>query len=100
MITLLIEICLACKAWKKGWKGWALLPFGIGYGFCFMVGMAIGANGGSPEDAFGVALVTELGIIVTLAVMAAKQRKGLPTNCQEDADGSDVVVAPSHRNAA
>jgi len=75
MLALLIEICLISKAWKKGWRGWALLPVAIGWAFCFMVGLAVGATGGSVDAVFGISLLAEVGIITVLAVMAAKERQ-------------------------
>lgn len=73
MITLLIEIGLTYKAWKKGWKGWALMPMVIGMACAFLIGMAIGATGGDPEAALVVGVFIDLAVIVALAVLASKR---------------------------
>jgi hypothetical protein len=102
MISLIIEICLTCKAWKKGWKGWALLPMAIGLGSAFMLGVVIGANGGDPAAAFGIGLLIDVSIIVALAVMVAKAPQTLATKNDDDVREGHVagVATDSERVAA
>jgi hypothetical protein len=101
MITLLIEIALTCKAWKKGWKGWALAPMALGVACAFMIGMAIGASGGDPEAALAVGLFIDLTVIVALAILASKG----PRTCAARAGGEQepavaAVVTSDKRPAA
>jgi hypothetical protein len=95
MLTLLIEICLISKAWKKGWRGWALLPVAIGWAFCFMVGLAVGATGGSADAVLGISLLAEVGIITVLAVMAVKERQPLPASTDGDMTQANTTVLAS-----
>ena len=69
---LIIEIILTVTAWRKGWRGWALLPMGIVLGIAFVIGVAIEASGGSVENVFGVALMLDISGIVALIIMTAK----------------------------
>ncbi len=101
MITLLIEIGLTCKAWKKGWKGWALAPMVIGFVCAFLLGMAIGANGGDPESAMGIGLLIDLSVIVALAIMSAKAPQAIPASQgEEQTPEVTAVVTSSERTAA
>lgn len=69
---LIIEIILTVTAWRKGWRGWALLPMGIVLGIAFVIGVAIEASGGSVENVFGVAFMLDILGIVALIIMTAK----------------------------
>lgn len=75
------------------------MPIAIGYGSCFLLGMAIGANGGSVAGVFVAGLLTELGIIITLAGMAAKERKVLPASAQQDTDAARIAATDLQRTA-
>jgi hypothetical protein len=92
MITLLIEIALTCKAWKRGWKGWALLPMAICIGGCFTLGMAIGVSGGSTEAALVIGLLADIGTIVVLGVMVAAGRQTLPAGNEDVMEGADMAA--------
>lgn len=58
----MIEIVMVVIAWRKGWKGYALLPMLLS----FMGGIAAGAL-----DAFWVVLIAEVAAITTLGIMIA-----------------------------
>ena len=49
-MVLIIEILLTIRAWRKGWKAWALMPLGIGVLMGFFVGVAAGAGGGTNDE--------------------------------------------------
>ncbi len=78
-MCLLIEIALAIVAWRRGWKAWVLLPFGIVFFSGFTVGLAIGATGGTPDPDVvnGIGLLLDLVLIVVLGVMALVAPKNL-----------------------
>ena len=74
-MVMLIEIALTISAWRKGWKGWALLPIAIGMSVSFLMGAAAGASGGTIEDILPLCVLIELGMIVSLIVMSVKTPK-------------------------
>jgi len=99
MITLLIEIGLTCKAWKRGWKGWALTPMVVGFVCALLLGMAIGAGGGDVDAALGVGLLIDLSVIVALAIMSAKAPRAIPVSRGEE-HASEITLTSSERTAA
>ena len=75
-MLLILEIWLTVKAWRKGWRAWALLPLGIVMAVAFLIGVAVGASGGSVGNAYPVALLVELagiGALIRLATRAPRQ---------------------------
>ena len=68
-MLLIVEILLTVAVWRKGWKGWALLPVGIAWGIAFLIGMAVGAAGGIVDDLIGPCLLLDVMVIVALIVM-------------------------------
>src|SRR4030042_2138158 len=75
MIFLIAEIGLTIGAGTRGWKAWALLPLGIGFGSAFLLGLILGAMGLSEDSAFMVGLVIDILIVCVLIFMVAKGRK-------------------------
>jgi hypothetical protein len=73
-----IEIMLTMAAWKRGWKGWALLPLGIGFIMAFWAGSMLGAAGFSEDETYGICLVLDGVAILVLIVMAAVGRRIQP----------------------
>lgn len=71
-MILLIEIILTISAWRKGWKARALLPLGLGMSVSFLIGMAVGASGGTIENVIPLCVLIELAILVSLIIMAIK----------------------------
>jgi hypothetical protein len=70
-MLLILEIWLTVKAWRNGWRGWALLPMGAVMGIAFLIGMAVGAAGGSVKEAYPVVLLIELtgvGALIRMAI--------------------------------
>lgn len=74
MLVLMLEIGLTIAAWKRGWKGWALLPLAIGGASAFLTGVVMGAAGVSDAAAFGLGLVFDIVIVGALIGMVAKRR--------------------------
>ena len=74
-MLLIIEILLTISVWKRGWKGWALLPMGIVLGVAFVMGLVVGTTGVSEQDFVGPCLILELLGIVALVIMAARVPK-------------------------
>ena len=74
-MILILEIILTISAWRKGWKGWALLPMGICLSVGFLIGMAVGASGGTMEDVLPLCVFIELAALISLIVMVAKAPK-------------------------
>ena len=67
-MLLILEIALAIAAWKRGWKGWALLPFGIGLAVVILTALA----GASADGVVGMGFILDLASIATLIVMIIK----------------------------
>lgn len=74
-MLLIAEIILTITAWRKGWRGWALLPMAVVLGLAFVIGLAVGAAGGSDQDVVGPCLILEVLGIVALIIMAARAPK-------------------------
>jgi hypothetical protein len=73
MLLLIVEVLLTVAAWRKGWKGWALLPWAVCFFTVFIGGAFIGAAGGPVDEAAIMGLGTLLEIvllIIPLAVMS------------------------------
>ena len=77
-MLLILEILLTISAWRKGYKGWALLPVGL----ALFIGFRLGLN--DPEAAASGDLLDYIWIdilaVVILAVMnaAASKPEDLP----------------------
>jgi len=60
------------KDWHVGWKAWALLPLGIGYGIAFLIGFIMAALGASRGSIPAMGVVLDVVIIGTLIGMVVK----------------------------
>lgn len=74
-MLLAAEIGLTVAAWRRGWKGWALLPFGVALGIGFLIGAIMGASGASEGSIFASAIAVDVLCVGTLAGMVAKPRR-------------------------
>ena len=72
LTMLLIEVILTIVAWRKGWRWRVLVPWGVALGASLLLGMAVGASGGSVEDVSGLAVLLELGFVGWLVAMAVR----------------------------
>jgi hypothetical protein len=71
----LIEIVLTIVAYRKGWKLKALLPLASSLVAAFLMGIALGAGGGSVQramPAFFMVDVVCLGVLIGLCVRAPR----------------------------
>ena len=73
-MLLILEIALGIAAWKRGWKGWAVLPAILPFGIGFFFGLVMG-----PEvfesSVVGVGFIIELVCIAVLIFMVVKGRQ-------------------------
>jgi hypothetical protein len=74
-MLLILEIVLVIWAWKRGWKGWALLPIVVCAGVSFIYGFIFGGQDISLETLDAFTLIFDLGCIAALIGMIAKPRK-------------------------
>lgn len=68
-MLLIAEIWLTIRAWRKGWKGWALLPAGCMVVLGLLVGVALGDTPSGANNLSFIALIIDLLGIVVLIVM-------------------------------
>ena len=81
-MLLILEIGLTVAAWRKGWRAWALVPLGGVLGMGFLIGVAVGASGGTIEHVFPLVLLLDLacvGVLIRLAVRGPRQAESLGT---------------------
>lgn len=74
-MLLTAEILLTIAAWRKGWRGWSLLPMGIVLGVASVIGLAVGTAGGTQQDLIGPGLVLDAMAVVALITMTARSPK-------------------------
>jgi glucose-6-phosphate-specific signal transduction histidine kinase len=65
----MLEFFLVIAAWRRGWKGWALVPSAIGYSLLFLLSSVSDSSDGS-----GLMLVIAVGVLVGLIFMIANPR--------------------------
>ena len=73
LLIAIVGIPLIIAAWKRGWKGWALLPIPLGLLTSFLIGFTWGAMVG-PEaatEAYLDAHNTELMMIDLLSLLTS-----------------------------
>lgn len=90
-MLLILEVILTISAWRRGWKGWALLPVAGGLFIAFLVGASSAASGGSTGDLGPAALFIDIACIGILGAMTAYPRKNElstlePSNVGESAE--------------
>ena len=73
-MLLIIEIALAVAAWRRGWKGRALLRFTFGLPGMFVAGVVAGAAGAGNDSLTAIGLLGELAIVGVLAYMVRRPR--------------------------
>ena len=86
MLDLIVGIPLTIAAWKRGWKGWALLPMGLGLLVAFIAGAFIGSIATTEDEfwemlLFAVVLIylAEYGVLITM-VVKKREPKVIPTS--------------------
>jgi len=85
-MLLILEIYLTVQAWKKGWKGWALVAWPICLALAMALGLGSAGSGGSEGSAILAGLLGDLFLIGVLAAMTLNPRTGeQPSQAQPDA---------------
>jgi hypothetical protein len=67
-MLLIAEIWLTVAAWKKGWRGWALLPIAL----AIMAGLIAGGTTGEFHLEF---ILFDVAAVAALGVMVARSPK-------------------------
>jgi apolipoprotein N-acyltransferase len=79
MLDFIILSGLTVAAWKRGWKGWALIPIIAYMPLCFITGLFFGSIGMSMNEIDSIsgvaAIVILVAICVALIVMIITGRK-------------------------
>jgi hypothetical protein len=71
-MLLIAEIILVITAWRKGWRWRALLPVVIAFGVAVLMGVAVGAGGGSIDSASPLFTLVDIGLVITLIAMVRR----------------------------
>jgi len=71
---LILEIALAVKAWRCGWRAWALVPPATTACVGVLVGAAMAASAGKLDTAPPVLLLGDVACIGVLGAMSARPR--------------------------
>jgi hypothetical protein len=74
-MLLVLEIGLTIWAWRRGWKGWALLPPVICFGIGFVSGLFMDPFVAMTESENPAWILLDVACIGTLIFMVAKSRK-------------------------
>ena len=96
-MLLILEIILTIVSWRKGWRGWALLPAGIVGFIAFIIGAMAGAAGYSGTQVRGLTvaiLPLDLLCVGVLVWMASKGRKRVLSVAQR-VESKEMEVAVS-----
>lgn len=79
-MLLIAEIVLTIFAWRKGWKWFALIPLVGVLCLGFLLGMAVGASGGSVESVTGFSVVLDIMAVIVLIILNVKGPKSTEIN--------------------
>ena len=94
-MLLVLEIMLTITAWRKGYKGFALLPVG----FALLVGVLIGMN--NPDaDVLSVIWVDILAIVVLVVMIATAKAPEDEIVKENKGSGEFVPKGDSQRELA
>jgi hypothetical protein len=82
-MLLIIEILLTIAVWRKGWKGWALLPCGIMMLMAGVAGIVAALSGVDPESLTVPSLILDGLYIVSLCIMLKRAPRSAATRNEE-----------------
>jgi hypothetical protein len=87
----IIEIALAIWAWNRGWRGWSLLPIGIGWAIVLIVGFVLYDAGVLKIVVPNIRglIIIELAVLGMLIFMIARPRE------KPSAPTGNLVSSPS-----
>lgn len=71
----MIELILTGFAWRRGWKGFALIPMAVAVVLGLIIGISTVLTDASFEMAYAICLIIDVICVVTLIVMIIKPRK-------------------------
>ena len=77
-MLLILEIWLTVKAWKNGWKAFALTPGALAFFIGFMIG-ASSPRGNGDGSVFVIGMILDLVTIAVLGVMSANAPRRITT---------------------
>ena len=89
MLLLILEIGLTISAWKRGWKGWALLPGAFTFAAGYMLGMTSGGGSGASVYFFRVGVILDILCVIALIIMVSKPHR---------VDSSLQTIVPPEQN--
>lgn len=75
-MLLVLEIALTIAAWRRGWKGLALLPIAAAFGAGFALPFIVGTD--EAMQMAGSLWFVDLGVAAVLGLMAAVGRQPKP----------------------
>jgi len=85
-MLLILEIILTIKAWRKGYKAWALVPVGL----VMLIGFMIGASDPTLTEANLYSLIwLDILAIIALGLMIAAAKKPVPISSEESLEYPD-----------
>ena len=93
-MLLILEIALTVFAWKRGWKGWALLPIGIAL-FCgFLFGLAMGGSADPLESIDSIGILMDIACVGSLIGMIAKPRLAVAPKKEPEQKTQNIEIKP------
>jgi hypothetical protein len=75
-MLFVVEILLTITAWRKGWRGFALIPMITALGLGGFIGLAVGTSGGNVDNVTPVFLLGDLACIGFLVALSMRGPKG------------------------
>lgn len=89
-MLLILQIWLTVVAWRKGWRSRALIPVGVSLTGALVIGLAVGAGGGSFQQVAPVLVLLDL---MTVAVLIGLTRRA-PRSIQAEAPSREGMAGP------
>ena len=92
-MLLIVEIMLSVSAWKKGWRGWVILPWAV----LLTAVMALSGGAANEDEAFAIGLGCDVVLILVLAAMTATVHGNKTEATSQNQTGHEAVhvAAPS-----
>jgi pSer/pThr/pTyr-binding forkhead associated (FHA) protein len=85
----MVDIILTIFAWRRGWKGWALLPIVI----TFIIGFIVGFSGGGMEIML-IFVALEFIALITMIIVKPKKRTSATAGAINMSSSEIQPVAP------
>lgn len=91
-MLLFVESWLTISVWRKGWRGWGLLPIGI----VMLTGVLAGLSGMDTGDFLVPGLILEISAIIALCIM----RKLSPKSAKARSEKPELLPAETLKSGA